>query len=116
MLASGVAAGIIAGVAFGGDWRRLATFNLKLWPILVFAVGLRLVGDFVRLDSPLVLYLVSLLGVAVVAGWNWRVPGALLIVAGTSLHLLGSVLNSGLPYDPQAFAAPGAPTARDLPH
>ena len=113
MLASGVAAGIIAGVAFGGDWRRLATFNLKLWPILVFAVGLRLVGDFVRPDSPLVLYLASLLGVAVVAGWNWRVPGALLIVAGTSLNLLVAVLNSGMPYDPTAVAAVGAPPPRD---
>src|SRR5947207_13647433 len=100
MLASGVAAGIIAGVAFGGDWRRLATFNLKLWPILVFAVGLRLVGDFVRLDSPLVLYLVSLLGVAVVAGWNLRVPGALLIVAAISLHPLVVVVDSRVSYPP----------------
>lgn len=113
MLASGVAAGIIAGVAFGGDWRRLATFNLKLWPVLVLAVVLRLVGDFVLINSPLALYFVSLLGVAIVAGWNWRVPGALLIAAGTLLNLLVAALNLGMPYDPAAVAVAGAPPPTD---
>src|SRR4029077_12626574 len=116
MLASGVAAGIIAGVAFGGDWRRLATFSLKLWPVLVLAVGLRLVGDFAFPDAPLALYLVSLLGVAVVAGWNWRVPGALLIAIGTSLNLFVVALNSGMPYDPMVAAAVGAPLPNDALH
>src|SRR5437879_4746473 len=113
MLASGVAAGIIAGVAFGGDWRRLATFNLRLWPVLVLAVGLRFVGDFVIPNSPLALYLVSLLGVSIVAGWDWRVPGALLIAAGTSLNLLVAALNSGMPYDPTAVAVASAPPPND---
>jgi MFS family permease len=116
MLASGVAAGIILGVAFGGDWRRLATFSLKLWPVLVLAVALRLVGDLTFPDAPLVLYLASLLGVAVVAGWNWRVPGALLIAAGTSLNLLVVGLNSGMPYDPVVAAAVGAPLPNDALH
>ena len=116
MLASGVAAGIILGVAFGGDWRRLATFNLKLWPVLVVAVALRLVGDFAFPDAPLALYLASLLGVAVVAGWNWRVPGALLIAAGTLLNLLVVGLNSGMPYDPVVAAAVGAPLPNDALH
>jgi MFS family permease len=113
MLASGVVAGIIAGVAFGGDWRRLATFSLKLWPLLVLAVGLRLVGTFAFPNAPLALYLASLLGVAVVAGWNWRVPGALLIAVGTSLNLLVVALNSGMPYDPVAVGAVGAPPPND---
>jgi MFS family permease len=116
MLASGVAAGILAGIAFGGDWRRLATFSLKLWPILVFAVGLRLVGAFAFLDAPLALYLVSLVGVAVVAGWNWRVPGALLIAIGTSLNLLVVALNSGMPYDPAVAIAVAAPLPNDALH
>ena len=116
MLASGVAAGIIAGVAFGGDWRRLATFSLKLWPVLVFAVALRLVGDFAFPDAPLALYLASLLGVAVVAGWNWRVPGALLIAVGTSLNLLVVGLNSGMPYNPAVAVAVGAPLPNDALH
>src|SRR6267143_5911130 len=113
MLASGVAAGIIAGVAFGGDWRRLATFNLKLWPVLVLAVALRLVGDFSFHDAPLALYLASILGVGIVAGWNWRVPGALLIAVGTSLNLLVVGLNSGMPYDPVVATAVGAPLPND---
>ena len=116
MLASGVAAGIIAGVAFGGDWRRLATFSLKLWPLLVVAIALRLVGDFAFPDAPLALYLASLLGVAVVAGWNWRVPGALLIAIGTSLNLLVVGLNSGMPYDPLVATAVGAPLPNDALH
>lgn len=116
MLASGVAAGIIAGIAFGGDWRRLSTFSLKLWPVLVVAVALRLVGDLAFPDAPLGLYLVSLLGVAVVAGWNWRVPGAVLIAIGTSLNLLVVALNFGMPYDPVIAAAVGAPLPNDALH
>jgi MFS family permease len=116
MLASGVAAGIIAGVAFGGDWRRLATFSLRLWPVLVLAVGLRLVGSFAFPDAPLALYLVSLIGVAVVAFWNWRVPGALLIAIGTSLNLVVVALNAGMPYDPVVAAAVGAPPPTDALH
>jgi MFS family permease len=116
MLASGVAAGIIAGVAFGGDWRRLATFNLRLWPVLVLAVGLRLVGTYAFPDAPLALYLVSLIGVAVVAAWNWRVPGALLIAIGTSLNLVVVALNAGMPYDPVVVSAVGAPPPNDALH
>jgi MFS family permease len=116
MLASGVVAGIIAGVAFGGDWRRLATFSLKLWPVLVLAVGLRLVGAFAFPDAPLALYLISLLGVAVVACWNWRVPGALLIAVGTSLNLIVVALNAGMPYDPVLAVAVGAPPPSDALH
>ncbi len=116
MLASGVAAGIIAGVAFGGDWRRLATLNLTLWPILVLAVGLRLIGTYAFPDAPLALYLVSLIGVAIVAASNWRVPGALLIAIGTSLNLVVVALNAGMPYDPVVASAVGAPLPNDALH
>ena len=112
MLASGVAAGILAGVAFGGDWRRLATFSLRLWPVLVLALGLRAIGYLVP-SSPLLLYLASLFGVALVAGSNWRVPGALLIVVGTGLNIFVSALNLGMPYDPAAASAVGAPVPND---
>jgi MFS family permease len=115
MLASGVVAGIIAGVAFGGDWRRLATLSLKLWPVLVLAVGLR-AGTVVFPNAPLALYLASLLGVAVVAGWNWRVPGAVLIALGTSLNLLVIGLNAGMPYDPAVVGSVGAPLPSDSLH
>src|SRR5690242_7301957 len=105
MLASGVLAGIFAGVAFGGDWRRLASFTLRLWPILVLAIALRLIAEF--LPSSLLIYIGSLFAVAVVAAWNWRIPGAILVVVGTTLNLLVVLLNQGMPYDPNAVAAVG---------
>jgi MFS family permease len=112
MLASGIAAGIFAGIAFGGDWRRLSTFTLKLWPLLVVALLLRAIGTVIP-TSPLGLYLISLLGVAVVASWNWRVPGAVLLAFGTSLNLLVAVVNSGMPYDALTVAAVGAQPPND---
>src|SRR5438270_5070346 len=101
MLASGVIAGLLTGVAFGGDWRRLSTLSLRLWQVLVVALGLRLIGTFVP-SSPLLIYLVSLCGVALVAAWNWRIPGAALIAIGTALNLVVSTVNGGMPYDPIA--------------
>ena len=94
MLASGVAAGIIFGVAFGGDWRRLATFDLKLWPVLVVSLLIRIIPS-----APLAFYLLSLLGVAAVAARNWKIPGAALIAAGTLSNLIVAGLNAGMPYD-----------------
>src|SRR5205807_1773064 len=114
MLASGVLAGIFAGVAFGGDWRRLANFTLGLWPILVLALGLRLIAGFV--PSSLLIYAASLLAVAIVAGWNWKIPGAILVVVGTTLNLLVVLLNDGMPYDPTAAAAIGLSLPTDALH
>src|SRR5438552_4067490 len=112
MLASGVAVGILAGVAFGGDWRRLASFSLKLWPVLIVALALRVIGA-VESSAPLAMYLVSLLGVALVAVANWRIPGTLLIAAGTFLNLFVTLLNAGMPYDAAAVSLAGSPTPGD---
>lgn len=99
MLLSGVAAGIAAGVAFGGDWRRLGSLTLRYWPLLALAATLRLIG-FVIPTSPLVVYLVALICVAVVAALNWRLPGAAMIAVGTFMNVLVVMLNGGMPYDP----------------
>ena len=115
MLASGVAAGIIAGVAFGGDWRRLGTFGLKLWPVLVVSLGIRVIG-IVFPSTPLVLYLLSLSGVAVVAARNWQIPGAVLIAMGTLSNLIVGGVNAGMPYDIGAMTAVGAPPPNDSFH
>jgi len=98
MLASGVVAGIAAGIAFGGDWRRLSTFTLYLWPLLVIGAGLRLVG-FVVPASPLAVYVIGLICVAIVAARNWRLPGAALISVGTFSNVLVVLVNSGMPVD-----------------
>src|SRR5712692_2451456 len=115
MLASGVAAGIIAGVAFGGDWHRLGTFGLKLWPVLVVSLGIRVIG-IVFPSTPLALYLLSLSGVAVVAARNWQIPGALLIAVGTLSNLIVGGVNAGMPYDVGAMTAVGAPPPNDSLH
>ena len=111
MLASGVAAGIIFGVAFGGDWRRLATFDLKLWPVLVVSLLIRIIPS-----APLAFYLLSLLGVAAVAARNWKIPGAALIAAGTLSNLIVAGLNAGMPYDVGAMSSVGAPPPNDSLH
>ncbi|MEO8632372.1 MAG: MFS transporter [Chloroflexota bacterium] len=107
MLASGVIAGIAAGIAFGGDWRRLSTFTLYLWPLLAIGAGLRIVGYLVP-ASPLVVYFVGLLCIAVVAARNWRLPGAALISVGTFSNVVVVALNGGMPVDMTVAAAIGA--------
>jgi MFS family permease len=98
MLLSGVALGIAAGIAFGGEWRRLSTFTLYLWPLLVVGAALRLIGAIVP-TSPLVVYFFGLLCIAVVAARNYRLPGAALISVGTFSNVLVVLLNGGMPYD-----------------
>ena len=108
MLLSGVLAGIAAGIAFGGQWRRLSTFTLYLWPLLVIGSGLRLVG-FLIPASPLAVYFVGLVCIAVVAGRNWRLPGAALISVGTFSNVLVVLLNNGMPFDASVAVAISAP-------
>ena len=98
MLASGVILGIAAGVAFGGDWRRLSTFTLRFWPLLVAASALRLVTFFYP-NAELLVYVVGFIGIGAVALGNWRLPGSSLIALGTFMNVLVIVLNSGMPYD-----------------
>jgi DHA3 family macrolide efflux protein-like MFS transporter len=107
MLASGVVAGIAAGIAFGGDWRRLSTFTLYLWPLLAIGAGLRLIGYFVP-ASPLAVYVIGLICVAIVAARNWRLPGAALISVGTFSNVLVVLVNSGMPVDMTVAAEIGA--------
>lgn len=107
MLVSGVLAGIAAGIAFGGDWRRLGTFTLRWWPLLVVASALRLSTLFFP-DAPLPLYLIGFIGIGLVAAANARLPGAALIAIGTFANVLVIALNAGMPYDPAAVATAGA--------
>ena len=115
MLASGVVAGIAAAIAFGGEWRRLATFSLRFWPLLIVAVGIRIVASLSS-AAPLSAYLVALVGIAIVAALNWRLPGASLIAIGTAMNVLVVALNSGMPYDAATVSAVGAPMPTDSLH
>ncbi len=115
MLVGGVVAGFAAGVAFGGDWRRLATLTLRLWPILAVAAGLRLLGVLIPV-APLAVYFAGLAGVAIVALANWRIPGAALIAVGTALNVLVVLVNSGMPYDVPVTLGVGAALPTDSLH
>jgi len=84
MLARGVVAGIAAAIAFGGNWRRLATFSFRFWPLLVVAFLIREIASFSS-GAPLGVYLVALAGITLVAALNWRLPGASLIAIGTAM-------------------------------
>lgn len=97
MLVSALALGLIAGIALGGSWRRLGSLELRWWPALLVALGLRLLGLVAPL--PLALYLAALVGVGLVALANRRLPGAVLIAVGSALNTLVVVLNGGMPVD-----------------
>lgn len=112
MLVSGVAAGIAAGIAFGGDWRRLGTFNLQWWPLLIVASALRFL-TFVDPRASLWIYFVGLVGIGVVAARNGRLPGAALIAIGTFANVLAIALNQGMPYDAGILASVGAKVPDD---
>jgi MFS family permease len=115
MLASGVIAGIAAGVAFGGDWRRLSTFTLNFWPLLIAASALRLV-TFVYPNTELFVYIVGFIGIGAVALANWRLPGSSLIALGTFMNVLVIVLNSGMPYDLPTAVSVGVRIPNDALH
>ncbi|MGH2498600.1 MAG: DUF5317 family protein [Candidatus Limnocylindria bacterium] len=106
MLASAVALGVAAGLAFGGDWRRLARVRIRAWPLLAAAFAIRAVGFAVPL--PPALYLAALAAIVAVALLNARLPGALLVAFGTALNVAVIALNGGMPVDAAAALAAGA--------
>jgi len=115
MLVSGVLAGIAAGVAFGGDWRRLATFTLRWWPLLVIASALR-GWTFFFPNADFLIYVAGLFGIGLVAALNSRLPGAALIALGTFANVLVVVLNTGMPYDAETVVSVGATVPTDSLH
>jgi len=115
MLVSGVAVGIAAAIAFGGDWRRLGNLTLNGWPLLIVASLLRLFTVF-EPHTDLVIYLLGLSGIALVAALNWKIPGAALIAIGTFANVLVISLNGGMPFEPAVAEAAGVPQPNDSLH
>lgn len=97
MLASAIALGFVAGVALGGNWRRLARLEIRWLPLLLAAIAVRVAGLF--LPFWLLLYLGAVVAIAVVAIANRHLPGALLIAGGSLLNALVIGLNGGMPVD-----------------
>ena len=112
MLVSGLVAGFVLGLATGGDWRNLQSFNLKFWPGLVAGVLARAIAPLLG-GLALVTSLAGLLLVGLVAILNRALPGAWVIGLGALLNALVTFINAGMPVDPGALAASGKPVPSD---
>ncbi len=112
MLVSGLIAGLVLGLATGGNWRNLERFDLKFWPGLFAGVIARAVAPFLG-GLALTTSIAGLLLVAVVAVVNRLVPGAWLIALGSILNAIVAVVNGGMPIDPGALTASGKPAPSD---
>jgi hypothetical protein len=109
---SGLVAGFVLGLATGGDWRNLQSFNLKFWPGLVAGVLARAIAPLLG-GLALVTSLAGLLLVGLVAILNRALPGAWVIGLGALLNALVTFVNAGMPVDPGALAASGKPVPSD---
>ncbi len=112
MLVSGLVAGFVLGLAFGGNWRNLQTFDLRLWPGLLVGVAARAIAPFLG-GFALSAWLAGLLLVALVAVVNRSLAGAWLIALGSLLNTVVTLANAGMPIDPGALAASGKPGPSD---
>jgi hypothetical protein len=112
MLVSGLIAGVVLGLASGGNWRSLQRFDLKLWPGLLVGVIARAVAPFLG-GLALSVSIAGLMLVGLIAVVNRALPGAWLIGLGSLLNALVTIANAGMPVDPAALAASGKPTPSD---
>jgi hypothetical protein len=112
MLVSGLVAGFVLGLATGGSWRNLQTFDLKFWPGLLAGLIARAVAPSLG-GLALGASIGGLLLVALVAIVNRALPGAWLIGLGSLLNAVVALINQGMPVDPGALAASGKPAPSD---
>jgi hypothetical protein len=115
MLVSGLLAGFVLGLATGGSWRNLRSFDLKAWPALIAGVSARAVAPFLGVLA-LSASVAGLTLVALVAVMNRALPGAWLIALGSLLNAIVTLVNGGMPVDPGALAASGKSAPSDGVH
>lgn len=106
MLVSGLVAGLVLGLASGGNWRNLAKVDLSLLPALIVGLIARVAAPFLGVLA-LSASMVGLLLVAVTALANRGLPGAWLIALGALLNSVVTFVNGGMPVDPGALAVSG---------
>jgi hypothetical protein len=112
MLVSGLIAGFVLGLAFGGNWRNLHALDLKLLPGLVAGATARVVAPFLG-GLALSVSLAGLIVVALVAAINRSLPGAWVIAIGSILNAVVITANAGMPIDAAVLAASGKPAPTD---
>jgi Family of unknown function (DUF5317) len=112
MLVSALVAGLVLGLASGGNWRNLAKVNLTLSPALVAGVIARVAAPFLG-EVALAASIVGLVLVGVVALVNRALPGSWLIGLGALLNSFVTLVNGGMPVDPGGLILSGKASPAD---
>jgi len=113
MLASALVLGLIAAIATGGEVKRLGTIRLRLWPVLLVALTLRVIAV---LTFSTWAFAISLFAIVLVCLANNRLPGLLLVGAGTTLNLVVVAANFGMPVSQSALVNANATLPQDGVH
>ena len=105
MLASAIVLGVLAAFATGGNLSRFAQVRIRFWPLLLVAIGIRVVAGISSLG---LLFAASLFGILLVCIANRRLPGVPLIALGTALNFTVVAANNGMPVSAAALAGASA--------
>jgi hypothetical protein len=105
MLVSAVVAGLLVGLAFGGDVRRIASVRVQWLGLLLVAFALRLLGLAPLGDANQRLsYAISLFILVAFTLANWRVTAAPLATLGIASNAIVVALHQGaMPVSSQAI-------------
>lgn len=115
MLVSGALLGTVLGVLIGRSWRPLLEAEIKLFPVLLGSLLLRVIAPFAG-GLAYLLYVVALGLTVIAAGANSRMAGAILVALGGALNLGVVLANRGMPVDPGAVAVAGTRMPSDALH
>src|SRR2546427_5807670 len=118
MLVSAVAAGLLVGLAFGGDVRRIASIRVRWFALLLVAFALRLLGGVPLGEANQRLsYVISLFILVAFTLVNWKVTAAPLATIGIALNAIVVALHQGaMPVSSQAIELGGFRGAGDALH
>jgi hypothetical protein len=104
--------GVIAGYVVGGRFERLGSLPFRFAPVIFAALAVQLLifgplVDVVGAAGP-PLYLGSTVAALLAVAANVRIPGLVLVVAGTASNLAAILANGGvMPADPGALLVAG---------
>ena len=104
MLVSAVAAGVLTGVATGGSLDNLSALRIRLLPVFLAALALRLLAAAPVDQGPRQLFhFASLILLSAVALFNLRHAGSLFVAIGLILNTFAIVQGGGaMPILPEA--------------